>query len=72
MGSHKMAGKSSIKTKNSHMASVGVIFNYTYHTAQVILWPTSPASNVVTYSQLADCPVEIEPFKDHPSTHRNE
>ena len=53
------------------MASVGVIFNSTYHTAQVIPWPTSPASNVVTYSQLADCPEEIEPFKDHLSTHGN-
>ena len=30
--------------------------------------PISPASHVVIYSQLAICPVEMELFKDHPST----
>ena len=51
------------------MASTDVICTSIYHTKQLNPWPNSPASCVVVYSQLAACPVEMEPFKDHPSTH---
>ena len=51
------------------MASVGAIFqlHITQKTATGHPCPTSPASCVVIYSQLAACPVEMEPFKHHPT-----
>ena len=59
MGSHKVAGKCYVNTKNS-----------TYHTKHLNTWPNSSASDVVNYSQLSACQEDIEPIKDHPSTHR--
>ena len=57
-----------MQNENSQMASVGVIFSSTKHTKQLHPCPISPASHAVIYSRLAACPVEMEPFKDHPST----
>ena len=55
VGSHEVVGKSPVKTENSKMASTGVILNSTYHTKQLNQWPTSPASYVVIYLQVAVC-----------------
>ena len=67
-GSHKVVGNGYVFTKNSQVASTGVIFMSTYYT-KLNPWPNSPASHVDIYSRLAACPVEMEPFKDHFSTH---
>ena len=67
--SHKVAGKSSVKTENSQMASIGAIFSSTYNTKQLLNpWPSSSASCVAIYSWLSACLGEMRPFKDHPST----
>ena len=50
------------------MASTGVICTSTYHTKWLNPWPNSPASRVAIYGRLAAYPLEMEPFKDHPST----
>ena len=68
VGSYEVVGKSSIKTENSQMASIGAIFSFTYYTKQINLWPTLPASCVVIYSCPSTCPGEMQPFKDHLST----
>ena len=68
MSSHKVAGKGYIFTKNNQMASTGVICTSTYHTKWLKPWPNSSASRVVIYSLLAACPLEMAPFKGHPST----
>ena len=54
-GSHEVAGKSSVFTKTSQMASIGAIFTSTDHTKQLNPWPNSPASRVVNYSWLSAC-----------------
>ena len=47
VGSCKMVGKFSIKTENSQMASIGAIFNSTYHKKWLNPWSTLLASYVV-------------------------
>ena len=51
------------------MASIGVIFTFTYHTKQLNAWPISSASRVVNYSQLYACQGDMQPFKGDPYTH---
>ena len=60
MGSHEVAGKGYVNTKNSKMASIGAIFSSIYHTKQL---HKSSASRVVNYNQLSACQGEMEPFK---------
>ena len=67
-GSHEVAGNSYVFPENSQMASTGVICTSTYHTKWLNPWANSPASRVAIYSRLAACALEMEPFKDHPST----
>ena len=43
-GSHEVTEKGYINTKNSQMASIGVITTSTYHTKQLNPWPNSSAS----------------------------
>ena len=45
-----------------------VLLSAPHNAKQLHPCPTSLASCVVIYSRLAACPVEMEPFKDHPST----
>ena len=53
------------------MASIGAIFSATYHTKQLKIYGQhlEPTSSVVIDSQLSACQGEMEPLKDHPSTH---
>ena len=67
-GSHKVAGKHYIFSKSSQMASIGVIFTFTYHTKQLNPWPNSSASRVVNYSWLSACQGEMQPFESDPDT----
>ena len=69
MGSHKVAGKGYVFTKTKQMASIGVIFTFTYHTKQLNAWPNSSASRVVNYSQLSACQGGIQPFEGDPDIH---
>ena len=46
----------------------GAIFTFTYHKV-LNPGPNSSASPVVNYSWLSACQREMEPFKDHLSTH---
>ena len=64
-----MAGKGYDFTKNSQMASTGVIFTSTCYTKQLNPWPYSSASCVVNYSRLSTCQGKMGPFEGHPSTH---
>ena len=61
--------KGYVNTEKSQIAFIGVIFTSTYHTKQLNPWPNSSASCVVNYSWLSACQGDMEPFKDHPSTH---
>ena len=56
-------------TKSSKMASIGAIFTSKKHTKQLNSWPNSSASHMVNYNRLSPCPGEMEPFKQHLSTH---
>ena len=68
-GSHEVAGKGSVFTKISQMASIGAIFTSTYHSKQLNPWQNSPASCVVKYSQLSAFQGDMQPFEGHPNTH---
>ena len=50
------------------MASIDVIFNTTYHTKQLNLWPNSSTSHVVNYSWLTACQEDMQRFEGDPST----
>ena len=63
-----MAGKDYVFTKISQMASIGVIFTFTYHTKQLNPWPNSSTSRVVNYSQLSVCQADMQPFGGDPYT----
>ena len=63
-----MAGKGYVFTKNSQMASIGVIFNSTYHTKQLYSWPNSLASCLVNYSWLSACQGDMKQFEGDPGT----
>ena len=67
-GSHKVVDKGQVFIKSSQMASTVVICTSTCHTKQLYPRPNPPASRVTIYSQLDDCSMEMEPFKDHSST----
>ena len=67
-GSHKVAGKAYIFTKNSQMTSVGSIFTSTCHTKQLNPWLISSASCVMNHSQLSACQGKMGPFEGCPST----
>ena len=67
MGSHEVMGKDYVNTESNQMAATGAMFNSTYHTKQPNSYPNSPASHVVIYSWLPDCPEKMEPFKDYPT-----
>ena len=73
VGSHKVAGKGYIFTKNSQMSSIGAIFTSTCHTKQLNAWSNawsnSLASHVVIHGQLSACQGKMGPFKGQPSTH---
>ena len=71
VGSHKVASKGYVITKNSQMVSIGAIFTSIYHTKQLHPWPNSSASHVLDNSQLSACPWDIEPFEGDPSTHQS-
>ena len=51
------------------MASISVIFTFTYHTKQLNPWPNSSASRVLNYSRLSACQEDMESFEGDPSTH---
>ena len=68
-GSHKVAGKGYVLTKNSQMTSNGVIFISICHTKQLNPWPNSSVSHVVNHSWLSACQGKMGLFKGHPSTH---
>ena len=63
VGSHKVMGKGYVNTENNQMASIGAMFNYTYHTKQPNLWSSSPASHMVIYSWLPGSPEMISHLK---------
>ena len=69
VGSHEVAEKGYIFTKNSQMTSIGAIFISTCHTKQLNPWLNSSASCVVIYSQLSACQGKMGPFKGHLSTY---
>ena len=52
-GTHIVAGKGYVYTENSQMASIGAIFNSTYHTKLQNPWPCSSANCVVNYILLS-------------------
>ena len=55
VGSHKVAGKVYIYTKNSQMTSIGAIFNSICHTKQLNPWANSSASCMVNHCKLSAC-----------------
>ena len=71
-GSHEVAGKGSIFTKNREMTTTGAIFTSTCHTKQLNPWPNSSASRVVihsrVHSRLSTCQRKMGPFKGYRST----
>ena len=69
VGSHKVANKGHVFMENSQMGSTGVICTSTHHMKQLNPWPNPPAGCVAIYSWLSACPLEVEPFKDHPTIH---
>ena len=71
VGSYKVAGKGLVNTDNKKMDSIGAIFTSTYHTKQPNPWPNTSASCVVNYSWLSTHQEDMEPFKDHLSTHED-
>ena len=66
LGSHEMAGKGYINSKNSQIASTGAILTSTY---QLNPWLNSSVSHVVNITVAYLSPGKTKPFKDHPSTH---
>ena len=68
MGSHKVVSKGYVFTKNSQIASIGVIFTSTYHKKQLNPWPNSSASRVVNYSWPSFCQGDMEAFVGDPNT----
>ena len=64
VGSHKVAGKSSVNTVYSQIALIVAILSYTYHTKQLNPWPTCC---VVVYCWLSTHPGKIKLLKVHPS-----
>ena len=68
MGSHEVAGKGYVFTKNREMTTIGAIFTSTCHTKQLNPWPNSSASRVVIHSRLSACQRKMGPFKGYPST----
>ena len=67
-GSHEVAGKGYVFTKNSQMVSNGAIFTLTYHTKQLNPWLNSSTSHVVNYCQLSAFQRNMEPFEGNLST----
>ena len=63
-----MVDKGYVNAENRQMVSIGAILTLTYHKV-LNPWPNSSASCVLNYSWLSACQGEMEPFKDHLSTH---
>ena len=71
-GSHEVAGKGYVFTKNSQITSIGAIFTSTHtcYTKQPNPWTNSLGSHVVILSWLPACQGNLGPFEGHPSTRR--
>ena len=69
VGSHKVAGKGYVNTKNSQMSSISATLSSMYHTKQAKLMAKLISQSRGELQQAISCPGKLEPFKDNLSTH---